>query len=119
MQDVNNGNFVGNDTLGREGFLWRFHCVLLIRWRLMYEGRRIVAGGQDKPNRPDRSFMLIDLCQTFTKSVNRYADDRIGLGVKIWPPAKRLDRDCIFLDLICPALEILLTDVSQNTRKIS
>jgi len=78
-----------------------------------------MAGPQDQPDCPVGSFTLIHLHQTFAKGMHRYPDDGVGLGVKFGPPSERLDCDCVFLDLICPALEVLLANISQHTRRIA
>ena len=75
-----------------------------------------MAGRQDQPDCSTGPLKLIDLQQAFAKSMDGYADDGVGLGVKFNPPAQRLDGDRIFLDLICPALEVLLADVPQHPR---
>ena len=78
-----------------------------------------MAGRQDKPDGPVDSFILIDLHQAFAKGMDRYPDNGVGLGVKFNAPAERLDCDCVFLDLISPALEVLRADVAQHTRQIA
>ena len=61
--------------------------------------------------------MLVDLQETFAECVNGDPNDRIGLGIELRPAPQRLDCYRVFLDLICPSLEVLLTYVFQYPDK--
>ncbi len=78
-----------------------------------------MARWQDQADFTPCAFLLIDLQQSFAQSVDGYANDGVGMGVKFRPPAQRLDRDRVLLDLVGPALEVLLADVAQHPRQIA
>jgi len=63
------------------------------------------------------SFVVIDFQETFAECVNGDSYDRIGLGIELRPAPQRLDCYRVFLDLICPPLEVLLTYVFQYPDK--
>ena len=83
------------------------------------KARVIVPRRYDQPHRPVCSFVLIDLEQAFAKRVYGYADNGVGVGIKVRPPAKRLGRYAVLLNLLGPAREALLTDVFQEAREVS
>jgi hypothetical protein len=79
--------------------------------------RGITTRGNHQPDRAHGSFKLVDLQETFAECVNGDSYDRIGLGIELRPTPQRLDCYRVFLDLICPPLEVLLTYVFQYAGK--
>jgi len=77
------------------------------------------APGYDQPNGPVCAFVLVDLEQAFAKRVYGYADNGVGDGIEVRPPAKGLGRDGVFLDLIAAAREVLFADVLQHARQVA
>lgn len=57
--------------------------------------------------------MLIDFKETFAECMNGNSYDRIGLGIELRPAPQRFDCYRVFLDLICPPLEVFFTYVFQ------
>jgi hypothetical protein len=78
-----------------------------------------VAWGYDEPDRAARSFVLVDLQKAFAKGMYGHADDGVGVGIEVGPPAKGLRRDGVLLDLLGPAREALLADVFQHTGQVA
>jgi hypothetical protein len=85
---------------------------------LVDEGGRIVTVRHDQSDRPVGSFVLVDIEESLAKCVDGYAYDGVGLGVEFGPPSKCLGGDCVFLDLIRPALEVFLADVSKDPPQV-
>jgi hypothetical protein len=80
---------------------------------------RIVTRGNHQPHRVTLPFVPVDLHQPLAEGMNGDPHDGVSLGVEVRSAAQRLDGDRIFLDVVGPALEVLLADVPENSRQIA
>ncbi len=75
----------------------------------------IPARGDDDTHGVGDAFAcLVDILQAFAEGVKGYADDGVGLGVEVWPPAQGFDRDRVLLDLVTTTGGGLFADVAED-----
>lgn len=70
-------------------------------------------------NRVVGAFGPIVLFQTFSKSVRRYSDDCVDLGIEIRGAPQGVNGDVVFLDFVRESLEVLLANKAQDSGRMT